>query len=216
MYIFWRTRLSGLCHDLLQRDTGDRCLIGLSTQSWPNSHSNTFTSFRTGKSSHRIRVGNFSIVSFFSSKAWASHLTVMQIDEEKHQTVAAMLLNQEDSLGVKGSGDSIVVGSRESVKSLMFFDISKLEAELVQIIKQEEVCTRKAYIDILNLLSWPWSIKMRGHKCMWLEPSCLENVPILVCLLTKNSHFKSCMFFQGLLSFLLHCNDILNNALRSK
>ena len=52
-----------------------------------------------------------------------------------------MLLNKEDSLGVMGSGDSIVVGSRESVNSLMFFDISKLEAELVQIIRQEEVCT---------------------------------------------------------------------------
>ena len=39
----------------------------------------------------------------------------------------------EDSLGVMGSG--------EWMKSLVFFDIGKLEAELVQIVKQEEVCT---------------------------------------------------------------------------
>ena len=32
-------------------------------------------------------------------------------------------------------GDSV-----ESMKSLVFFDISKLEAELVEIMKQEEVC----------------------------------------------------------------------------
>ena len=38
-----------------------------------------------------------------------------------------MLLDQEDSLGVLSSGD------------LVFFDISKLEAELVQIVQQEEV-----------------------------------------------------------------------------
>ena len=41
-----------------------------------------------------------------------------------------MLLDLEDSLGVSGSG-----------KSLVFFDIGKLEAELVQIVKQEEVST---------------------------------------------------------------------------
>ena len=50
-----------------------------------------------------------------------------------------MLLGQEDSLGVMGSGESIVIGSGDLMKSLVFFDISKLEAELVQIIKQEEV-----------------------------------------------------------------------------
>ena len=89
---------------------------------------------------------------------------------------AAMLLNKEDSLGVMGSGDSIVVGSRESVNSLMFFDISKLEAELVQIIRQEEVCTWKAYIDtydIFYLLSWPWSLVnqniLRGHYACGLN-----------------------------------------------
>ena len=41
-----------------------------------------------------------------------------------------MLLDLEDSLSVSGSG-----------KSLVFFDIGKLEAELVQIVKQEEVRT---------------------------------------------------------------------------
>ena len=50
-----------------------------------------------------------------------------------------MLLDQEDSLGVMGLGESIVMSSVESVMPLIFFDISKLEAELVQIIKQEEV-----------------------------------------------------------------------------
>ena len=66
---------------------------------------------------------------------------MIQIDEEKHQTVAAMLLDQEDSLCTMGLGESIVISSVESVKPLMFFDINKLEAELVQIIKQEEVST---------------------------------------------------------------------------
>ena len=57
---------------------------------------------------------------------------MIQFDEEKHSE-AAMLLDLEDSLGVMGSG--------ELMKSLVFFDIGKLEAELVQIVKQEEVCT---------------------------------------------------------------------------
>ena len=54
-----------------------------------------------------------------------------------------MLLGQEDSVGVIGSRsrESIVMGSGDLMKSLIFFDISKLEAELVQIIKQEEVST---------------------------------------------------------------------------
>ena len=57
---------------------------------------------------------------------------MIQFDEEKHSE-AAMLLDLEDSLGVMGSG--------ELMKSLVFFDIGKLEAELVHIVKQEEVCT---------------------------------------------------------------------------
>ena len=131
-------------------------------------------------------VGNFFEIQFLQQK-WENNWTVIQIDEEKHQTVAAMLLDQEDSLCMMGSGESIVMGSGESVKPLMFFDISKLEAELVQIIKQEEVSTWKAYInsyDILNLLSFPMPMVnqnlLRGHLVMWLEPSCLE----IVCLIT--------------------------------
>ena len=45
-----------------------------------------------------------------------------------------MLLDQEDSLGVMG-------GSGELMKSLVFFDIDKLEAELVKLVVQEEVST---------------------------------------------------------------------------
>ena len=58
---------------------------------------------------------------------------MIQFDEEKHSEGAMLLLGLEDSLGVMGSG--------EFMKSLVFFDIGKLEEELVQIVKQEEVCT---------------------------------------------------------------------------
>ena len=88
-------------------------------------------------------VSNFVKIQFLQQKR-ENNWTAIQIDEEKHQTVAAMLLDQEDSLGVMGLGESIVMSSVESVKPLMFFDINKLEAELVQIIKQEEVSTWKA------------------------------------------------------------------------
>ena len=88
-------------------------------------------------------VGNFFEIQFLQQK-WENNWTVIQIDEEKHQTVAAMLLDQEDSLCTMGLRESIVMSSVESVKPLMFFDINKLEAELVQIIKQEEVSTWKA------------------------------------------------------------------------
>ena len=96
-------------------------------------------------------VDNFAKIQFLQQK-WESNWTVIYIDKEKHQTVAAMLLDQEDSLCMMGLGESIVMGSGESVKPLMFFDISKLEAELVQIIKQEKVSTWKAYIDSLRSL----------------------------------------------------------------
>ena len=88
-------------------------------------------------------VSNFVKIQFLQQKR-ENNWTVIQIDEEKHQTVAAMLLDQEDSLCTMGLGESIVMSSVESVKPLMFFDINKLEAELVQIIKQEEVSTWKA------------------------------------------------------------------------
>ena len=88
-------------------------------------------------------VSNFVKIQFLQQKR-ENNWTVIQIDEEKHQTVAAMLLDQEDSLCTMGLGESIVISSVESVKPLMFFDINKLEAELVQIIKQEEVSTWKA------------------------------------------------------------------------
>ena len=66
--------------------------------------------------------------------------TVKPIDEVKHRK-AAMLLDQEDSLGV--------LSSRDLMKSLVFFDIGKLEAELVQKVQQEEVWTWKSYVDIM-------------------------------------------------------------------
>ena len=88
-------------------------------------------------------VSNFVKIQFLQQKR-ENNWTVIQIDEEKHQTVAAMLLDQEDSLCTMGLRESIVMSSVESVKPLMFFDINKLEAELVQIIKQEEVSTWKA------------------------------------------------------------------------
>ena len=74
---------------------------------------------------------------------------MIQFDEEKHSE-AAMLLDLEDSLGVMGSG--------ELMKSLVFFDIGKLEEELVQIVKQEEVCTlhMKSFIFDMGMGSPHW------------------------------------------------------------
>ena len=66
---------------------------------------------------------------------------MIQINETTHRQ-AEMLLDQEDSLAVMSSGDFM--------KALVFFDIGKLEAELVQIVKQEEVCSLKACVDTIH------------------------------------------------------------------